>query len=98
MNRNCQIAQELENLKGLFEIAPAPAAAEEREPTLIERFGAIEAQGYRYIYDRHGWFTGIWINDALGCTLNYCGGSYPGIVEAIDGAERFIDGMARIQR
>ena len=99
MNRtDRQIDQELENLKALFEIAPEPAAAAEQAPTITERFEAIEAQGFRYISNGRGWFTGIWINDALGCTLNWCGGSYPSIAEAVSGAERFIDALARIER
>ena len=98
MNRNQQIAQELENLKGLFEIAPVPQAEAVTPPTIAKRFEAIEAQGFRYIYDQRDWFTGIWINDEHDYILNWCGGSYPNIREAVESAERFIGGMARIQR
>ena len=64
--------------------------------TLQERFDNIEAQGFRYVYDGRGWFSGIWRNDKIDCILNYQGGSYETITEAVEAAERFINALARI--
>ena len=69
-----------------------------QEQTLTQRFESIEEQGFRYVYDGRGWFSGIWINDQLDCVLNFCGGSFQTIREAVESAERFTAAMKEIAR
>ena len=65
---------------------------------LTERFEALEQQGWRYIYDGRGFFSGIWRNEALDCWLNECGGSFQTITSAVQAAERFISALAECTR
>jgi hypothetical protein len=61
--------------------------------TLTERFEKLEEQGWRYIYDGRGFFSGIWRNETLDCILNDCGGSFQTITSAVEAAERFVSNL-----
>ncbi len=63
---------------------------------ILAKAQEYEEEGWTYAPDPSTWSGGMWIHEELGF-VNYHGGSYPSISEAVEGLGRFLDAFAKIQ-